>query len=628
MGGKIPGYAGSRLRLSLNNHDWLVEDLDEETLELYPGGTAYAAKIIYDEMAAGCDPLSAEAKILFSTGPLTQNAVPGGGSVELCFKSPLTGAWGESRAGSDFGPILRKAGFDHLIIEGRASGPTCIVLDDGKVSYRDAAHLVGKTVSEKTAILNRELGGRGYSIACIGPGGEAGVKYANVMVGDRAAGRAGAGAVLGSKNILAIAVRGSAKIEAADAAGLHALLKELYGKLSKNPTAQGFHQFGTIGDLGANDAKGDWPTKNWQSNSWGEGANLLDVFQNRNFIKPYQCYTGCPIACGRKTAVPDGPFATPEHGGAEYESISCFTAYVLNKDMDAAIHSAYLCNQYGLDTISTGAAIAFAMECAEHGLIKAGDLDLSWGNAKVLPELVTKIALRRGIGDLLAEGVRAAAKKIGHGAEEFAVHVKGLEGPAHDGRSGKALALSYGTGNRGMCHIHPAEAMAWDSGKIDWGLGPYGLRNPETVDRWEELGKAPDLKLIQDALSLPDILGTCKFFMYAGISLAELSRLLHHITGKVRDETCLLRVAERATTLQRMFNMREGLTKEDDRLPDRACRAPAFGKYKDSDDCAIKEFDTMLKEYYKVRRWEESTGAPSKALQAELGIDQTERKRT
>jgi aldehyde:ferredoxin oxidoreductase len=230
------------------------------------------------------------------------------------------------------------------------------------------------------------------------------------------------------------------------------------------------------------------------------------------------------------------------------------------------------------------------------------------------------ISQRAGLGDLLAEGVRLAAKRLGKGAEAFAVHVKGLEGPAHDGRSGKALAISYGTGNRGMCHIHPVEAMAWDSGKMDWGLQKYGLPDPNLVDRWAEVGKGTATRLLQDGLSLPEILCTCKFFMYAGVTVDHWAAILSALTGRPYSGQNLLDIAERVYTLQRLFNLREGFTAADDQLPERVKAVPAFGKYQSEPACAIREYDTMLREYYVARGWDPQTGVPTEATLKRLGI--------
>jgi aldehyde:ferredoxin oxidoreductase len=619
----MSGYTGRQLRIRLDDRTHRVEGLDPGILDAYLGGVGYGCRLLMDEQAPGVDPLGPESRLVFATGPLCSNTMPGGGSVELCFRSPLTGGWGESRAGSDFGPDLRRAGYDHLIIEGRAPEPVYLVVQDDQVWLRPAGHLVGLTVGEKIAAVNGDLPEGRFTVGAIGPAGEHRVRFASVMFGDRAAGRCGAGAVLGAKNLLAVAVGGTRRQEPGDAEALKAALRQAMAALKENPGTSALRAHGTMGDYAGNDEKGDFPTRNWQSNSWGRAADLFDRYEEKNFIKPYPCFRGCAVSCARKVQVADGRYATPVHGGAEYESMAVFTAFILNEDVDAAVHASYLCNQYGLDTISAGAAIAFAMECAEKGILgpdDLGGLDLGWGNAAVLPELLRRIAHREGLGDLLADGVRRAAQRLGQGSEAFAVHVKGLEGPAHDGRSGKALALSYGTGNRGMCHIHPVEAMAWDSGKMDWGLQKYGLPDPERVQRWDEAGKGPAVKLLQDGLSLPDILCTCKFFMYAGITVDHWAELLSAVTGRHYDGAALLEVAERVYTLQRLFNLREGFSRADDQLPERAKAVPAFGRYRDQPACALGDFDAMLREYYLARGWDPDTGVPTEATLKRLRI--------
>jgi len=620
----LMGYAGKQLRLKLDKKQAKIEDLNCDILRDFIGGTGYAVKFLYDEQKPGVDALGSESKLIISSGPLTMSKIPGGGSVFLCFKSPLTGGWGECRSGGDFGPNMRQAGFDHIIIEGKAEEPIYVVIQDNKVNYLPAKHLLGKTVSEKCRIIEKELPTGRFSIGCIGPGGENLVKFASVMFEDRAAGRAGAGAVLGSKHLLAIAIGGNSRVKVADSDALKEILHRTFQTVKSNPMSIALKENGTIGDLAGNDDSGDWPTKNWQSNSWGKGTKLLDYYNAHNFIRPYSCYRGCYMACGRKVHVAEGPYKTPEHGGAEYESISCFTAFVLNEDMDAAVHSTFLCNEYGIDTISTGSVIAFSMECAERGILtkkELGELDLSWGNGAVLPLLVKMIAHRKGIGDLLAEGVRKAAVQLGEETDQFAIHVKGLEGPAHDPRCGKSLAITYGTANRGMCHIHPVEAMAWDSGKMDWGLTEYGLTDPNKVERWAEEGKGKEVKLLQEGLSLPDILGTCKFFMYAGIKIDDLADMLSALTGWKIDGKALLKISERVYNLQRLFNIREGFSAKEDRIPERVKSVPVFGKYKNEKGCGIRDYESMLREYYHARGWDPDTGVPRNDTLKKLGLD-------
>jgi len=621
----VSGYAGKLLRVSLNKKKSKEENLNFEDLKKYIGGVGYGAKLLYDELKKGIDPLGPSNKMILATSPLTINTIPGGGSIELCFKSPLTNGWGEYRCGGDFGPEMRKAGFDFIIIEGKADQPVYLVINDNKISIKSAEHLKGKKITKKIEIIENELGSTDFKVMCIGPGGENLVNYATVMFGGRAAGRSGGGAVMGSKNLIAIAVKGSEKLKPAHPEKYKAVLKTMHQVLKNSDIAEGFREFGTMGDMAGNDAAGDWPTKNWQANNWGKGQILYDYYEKHNFIKNEMCYKGCPIACGRIAQVKAGPFKTPQHSGAEYESLSAFTAFVLNENMDAAIHSSYLCNEYGIDTISTGAVIAFAMECYENGLISREDtegIDLNWGNSDALPLLVEKISKREGIGELLADGVLKAAKKIGKDAERFAIHCKGLEGAAHDPRSGKALAITYGTANRGMCHIHPLEGMAYDSGKIDFGMVPYGVPDPNKLDRWDEKGKGKIVKILQDGLIMPDVLGVCKFFMYAGITLEHYAQLLSGLTGWQLEGKDLLRIGERVSNLQRLFNQREGFTKKDDDLPERAKQRPLFGAYQKEDKCIVKDYEGMLQEYYEAREWDNKTGMPKKEKLIELGLQE------
>ena len=619
------GYFGKQLRVSLDSKEVLKENIDASILRKYLGGVGYAARVLYDEIPKGINPLSPENKLIFTTSPLTANRIPGGGSIMLCFKSPLTNTWGESRCGGNFGPHLKSAGYDALIIEGKSDYPVFLVIDDDQVFIRSAQHLIGKKVTEKVQIIHDELEDPKISVLCIGPAGEKLVKIANIMFEGRAAGRGGAGAVMGSKNLIGIAVKGSHQTPIAQPEKLTEKIKICLKILRENVLAANFKKHGTVGDLAACDAAGDWPTKNWHSNSWGKGEQLYDQFFNKHLVKNYGCYTGCPIACGRLAEVREGRFKTPVHAGSEYESISAFTGFVFNENIEAAIQATYWCNEFGIDTISAGAIIAFAMECYENGILKkeeVGGIDLSWGNPDVLPELVRMIAQREGIGDLLAEGVKIASERWGGGSEKYAIHGKGLEAPAHDPRSGKVLGITYGTANRGMCHIHPLEGMAYDSGKSDWGLMKYGVPDPNTIDRWDEKGKGKIVKILQDALILPDILNTCKFFMYCGIYIDHLAELLSAVTGWNIDGQELLKIGERVINLQRLFNMREGFRRDGDLLPERMKQKPAFGLYKNEDRCAIKDFEGMLDEYYQARGWDTKTGIPTKEKLLELELEE------
>jgi len=617
-------YAEKILRVNLSDKKISVKKVPFEVLRKFVGGAGVAVKILYEELPMGTDPLSPENKLVFGTGPLTGTFAPGSGFATLCFKSPLTGVWTDSRAGGEWGGALRKAGYDFLIIEGKAEKPSYIVINDDEVEIRSAEKLREKTISEKTKLIKEELNDDKFIVAAIGPAGENLVRFANVMVeGSRAFGRCGGGAVMGSKNLLAVVVKGTGQISIAKPEEFRKLCKELNQKVLSVTGSGGMSEHGTTGDIASNDELGDIPTKNWRSNSWGKGKALYDHFYNKNFVRAKPCYPGCVLRCGRLAKVDSGKWKTPVHEGNEYESLSAFTFFVLNEDMDAAVHADHLCNEYGLDTISTGAVIAFAMECYEAGILGKEDadgLDLRWGNADTMIELIKKITYRDGIGNILAEGVRCASQIIGKGSEKFAIHVKGLEGPAHDPRSGKALAVNYGVANRGMCHIHPLEGMAYDSLKNDFGLIPYGLPDPNTVDRWAEEGKGKAAKLLQDWGTVPDVAGFCKFFIYNGITPDDVANLLSALTGWEITGEEILKIGERVFTLQRMFNVREGIRKKDDMVPERVLKIPEFGKYSSVKECEVKNYDGMLKECYEARGWDENgVPKPEKLKELELG---------
>jgi len=622
----MKGYTGNFLRVNLGTGHCVTEQIDEATARKFIGGSGLAADLLFRELEAGIDPLGPDNKIVFSTSPLSENIISGGGSILLCFKSPLTNGWGESRCGGNFGPNLRRSGFDFLVIEGRSNQPVYLEIINGQASLKDATALVGKDVYQKTDWIEAQLPEsiNNKSVMCIGQAGENLVRFASVMCRDRAAGRNGGGAVMGSKNLLAVAACGSGKVEYADKKAYLTSVKKVTSTVKNNELCDGFHEFGTVGDMPANDEDGDWPSKNWRSNSWGEGAQLFDHFQEKNLVRHSQCYTGCPIGCGRVCEVKEGPYITPEHEGGEYETLSVFTAYVLNKDMDVAVHCDYLCNKWGLDTISAGALIAFAMDCYANNILSKTDtdgLDLTWGNAEAIVELLGKITFKEGIGKVLAEGVRRASDKIGKGSKAFAIHVKGLEGPAHDPRSGKMLGITYGTSNRGMCHIHPLEGMAYDRGKMDWGLKQYGLRDPEEIDRWDEKGKGKDCTILHKGLILPEILVTCKFMSYAGVNPEHWAEMLSASTGWDIDAEELLKIGERVHNLQRLFNMREGFRRKDDQLPARVLSIPEFGPYKDEQDCVIHDFQALLSEYYEASGWDSESGIPTETKLKELGLE-------
>lgn len=626
MGKTLYGYAGKELWVDLTAGVIQEEDLDPQLMRKYYGGTGYCTHQLYEKIPAGADPLGEDNIIAFATSPLTLNAVPGGGSIIICAKSPATNTWGEARSGSNFGPDMKRAGYDFIFFSGRSAKPVYLEVVNGKAELKDASHLVGKDVYEKGELMRKGVSGgdpKHTTDMTIGVAGEKLSKISSIMHGDRAAGRGGLGAVMGSKRLLGIVVSGDQEVKPANPQGFKEAVKACQKIVLSQDICAQYREFGTTGDVPGCDEVGDFPTKNSQSNSFGHGAEIHDKYYEEIYLNNKACYSGCLIGCGRVVQVKQGPYQTPVHEGAEYETLAVFTGQVMNIDPELAVYCGYLCNKYGLDTISCAAVIAFAFECYEHGIITerdTGGVPLEWGNAKSIEHCLEMIAHRQYVGDILAEGVQQAAKILGQGAEKFAVHIKGLESPAHDPRAGKMLGISYATGNRGMCHIHPLEGVAYDCGKITWGMKKYGVKDPETIDRWDEEGKGKDCATLQNATIAPDILCTCKFFMYAGLGVDEWAYMLAAITGWDVDGEEMLRTGERVFNLQRLFNLREGFSRKDDALPQRILELPRFGAYAGEERCVIKNFTGMLDEYYQTRKWDLTTGAPSREKLKELGL--------
>ncbi|MDH5441237.1 MAG: aldehyde ferredoxin oxidoreductase family protein [Candidatus Bathyarchaeota archaeon] len=621
MSEKWFGFVGRILRVDLTRGAISKEPMKKEFAKKFLGGVGYPAKILWDELKPRIDPLSQENKLILATGPLTGTLCPGSGSFSACFKSPLTNVWGESRCGGDWGPELKFAGFDLLVLEGKSEKPAYVWICDGDAEIRSAEHLIGKSVPDTESILRREVGDYESKVVSIGPAGEKLVRFACIIsCYNRAAGRCGAGAVMGSKNVKAVVVRGHGDIPVAKPDAFREDAEDAEKAAMEHPDRPSFME-GTMAFMELIDELGDLPTKYGASNHWGKGMDMFDLLQERYLIKFSACFS-CPLGCGRYSEVKTGKWTTPPYGGPEYETVASFTAFPLSDDIEAAIRASYLCNAYGMDTISCGHAIAFAIECYERGWIGDELLDgvkLTWGNSEAIVTMVEKIARREGFGNTLAEGVRRAAEVIGNGAEELALHVKGLEMPYHDPRPAKTLALQYGTASRGMCHVHPHETHdVVHTPSFAETLVPYGLAKPP-IDGYSEEGTGPITMVVQDAGMTIEILGLCKFHAWTGLSLKRRAAILSDAVGWDISDVDLLKIGERVFNLQRCFNVREGLRRRDDRIPKRLREVPAFGPFSRK-EAAIVNYEGMLDEYYEVRGWDKKTGIPTRKKLEELEL--------
>ncbi|MEM2680856.1 MAG: aldehyde ferredoxin oxidoreductase family protein [Candidatus Bathyarchaeia archaeon] len=614
-------YAGKILRVNLSTKTIKTEDTKKDIAQLLLGGNGYAAKILWDELKPGIDPLSPENKIVLMTGPITGTGAPGSGFWEACFKSPLTGVWGESACGGWWGPMLKFAGFDGIIIEGASENPVYLWVHDGEAEIKPAEGIWGQTVPKTEEMIRKEIGIPQARVLSIGPAGEKLVRFAGIAVDlERYAGRKGGGALLGSKKVKAVAVYGEKEIPIAKPTEYGKALKECEQAVYASLNSGGGFPNGTLGGYDACNQFGDLPTKYGETGSWEAVSDLYQNFVNKYLVKNRACF-GCMQACGRVSQVKEGPFATPVYGGPEYETTAGFTTFMLQKDIEPVIKANYLCNIYGLDTISTSHMIAFAMLCYEKGLITTKDtdgLEVKWGDPDVVIKLVEKIARREGFGGLLAEGVRRAAEKIGGEAPKLALHVKGLEMPYHDPRAGKTQAIEYGTSNTGMDHFHAHETLDVECYGADLGLIPFGLPDPKTIDRFsEDPSKASIAKLVMDWGTVADALVICKFHQYVNLGPDKYAKLLSLATGWKIDGWELLKIGDRIFNLARAFNVREGIRRKDDMLPPRIMQPATTGSTK---GVGITNYEGMLNEFYKLEEWDEN-GIPKPEKLKRLGLN-------
>ncbi|MDY7041004.1 MAG: aldehyde ferredoxin oxidoreductase family protein [Chloroflexota bacterium] len=605
---------GKLLRVDLTAGHWEVQEIGDEMIREYLLGSGLAARLFYDEMDPQRDALHPDSPLYFMTGLLTGTLAPTGCRSSVCGRSPLTGIWNESNVGGYWGAELRFAGFDGVVVSGRADAPVYLWIHDGTVELHPAGELWGLDCFELREQLRAATGPRA-EIACVGPAGENGARLASVIfIGrlERAAGRGGMGAAMAAKNLKAIAVRGTSRPEYADAAALRAQVKNDNAAIREESVSLSL--LGTAGGVPATEATGDLPIKNWLLGSWPEGAQTTSG-QHMFEVYPPQhthCFS-CPIGCGKNIEIQAGPYAGVAGHAPEYETLGAFGAMLLNPDVTVIAKANELCNRYGLDTISTGSVIALAMEAHEKGLLSADQtvgLDLTWGNAEAIVTLVEQIARREGLGDLLADGVRVAAEQLGPEAEEMSIHVKGLALPMHDPRAFVDMAANYATANRGACHL---ESLSyWRGYGLEWPgwgyAGPY--------DRLDSTGKGRVAYDFQNYMSVFNPLGICKFIVKGRVEPATVARWVGLSTGWDLEADSLLLLGEKLFNLRRMINIRYGIGREDDTLPRRLLTMP---RPSGAAQGILPDLEAMLEEYYQLRGWT-ADGTPSEEKLAELGL--------
>jgi len=611
---------GKILRVNLSSGQITEEFPDEDTLKMYLGGSGLATKYLIDETPKGIDPLGPENKLIFMTGPLTGTPSPSTGRYSVVAKSPLTGVWGQANSAGFWGRDLKRSGFDGIIFEGISPKPVYLVTEDGKAELRDASHLWGKNTSETTRIIREELGEK-FNVSCIGIGGENLVKYAAIMNDcdkpnyGRAAGRCGMGTVMGSKKVKAIASKGDAKIEVAKPEEYKAEAKQRYDWVNQSMLKMTLEVFGTATMVDLVNIKGGLPTNNWQTGVFPAADKINGTAINETILTGRKPCFACPIACGRIAEIKEGKYKSTGEG-PEYESLGALGTMCGVDNLEAITLAHFLCNEYGLDVISAGSTIGFAMECYEKGILTnedTGGLEFNFGNADLVIDLIAKISKREGIGDLLAEGTRKIAEKLGKDSYKFAMHVKGLELPAYDSRAAKITGLAYATANRGGCHI---------TGYIE---GPAFLSMPfmivEDAMVGDVLSENPEdtkvVKEFEDAFGLFDAIGGCKF-MGMVLTSEDWAALIEKLLGYDFTKADFAKMGERLYNLARVYNIREGVTRADDTLPPRLLEepmpdGPAKGETVD--------LDPLLDAYYEYRGWDKETGKPTKEKLKELGLE-------
>jgi aldehyde:ferredoxin oxidoreductase len=596
------GYNGKVLRIDLTTGSIKAESLDVEQAKKYIGGRGLGTAMIMKEIDPAVDALSPANKLMFVTGPLTGTATPTGGRYMAVTKSPLTGTIASSNSGGFFGAELKFAGWDAIILEGKAASPQYLTLEDDKAELHDASDLWGKIVSETTDILEKRHGEK-CRIMTIGPAGEKLSPMAAIMNDRwRAAGRSGVGAVMGSKNLKAITVRGSGKVAVADEAKLKEAFSRCMKKIKENGvTGSGLPTYGTAVLVNILNENGALPTNNFQTGIFGTADEISGETLAAKYLKKKDPCFRCPIACGRYCEA-DGI----EGGGPEYETIWAFGADCGVSDLGAIIKANYWCNEYGLDTISAGSTLAAAMELYQRGKIKKEEFgdgpELKFGNAESVVEWTKRMGSGTGLGAKLALGSYRLCEQ--YGAVELSMTVKKQELPAYDPRGIQGQGVQYATSNRGGCHVR------------GYMISPEILGLPEKLDRFSLEGKSAWTKVFQDFTAAIDSVGLCLFTSFA-MNADDYADLYNAVCGTSITGADFVTAGERIWNIERLFNMRAGIGSDQDTLPSRLLNEPMP---EGPSAGWTHKLDQLLPEYYRLRGWG-TDGIPTKEKLDSLGID-------
>ena len=607
----IGGYIGKTLIVDLSRERVITEPTNEEFAATYIGGSGYACRLALDHLTSATEPLGPENVLIFVTGPLVGTAAPDSGRHVVCGRSPLTRLWGESYSGGVFGAKMKFAGYDVIVVKGRAAKPTYISVKDGKAELKDARHIWGEDTASTQKIIKDELHDRAASVSCIGKAGENLVKYAAVVNDwNRAAGRTGMGAVMGSKNLKALSVSGTFKVPIAEPEEFMKACSNASRFLRENAGPESFRVAGTACGATYFNEIGDMPSKYFTRGTFEDSYKIDGVAMKQTILTGTTACYGCPIRCGRVITIDEGKYAVGKTDGPEYETLCGFGSNLLCTSMEGISFANELCNRYGIDTISCSVTIGFAYHLYEKGVLSKKDTEgmaLEWGEIDPAIELIRMIAERRGLGAVLAEGTREVGKKFR--VEDEAMNVKGLEIPFHDPRAISALAVSYAVSPRGACHNF---SMAY---LID----AFGFITPElgivsSTDRLSNDGKA---ELAFNSENYRGVYNAMLMCIFANPPVHDVTDMLAHCTGLKLAPQNLLTIGERILMAKRVMNLRLGATTQDDQLPKHALKplsdSPAAGN--------VPDLNRQLKEYYALRGWDPISGHPTQERLRALGIE-------
>ncbi|MHB1006714.1 MAG: aldehyde ferredoxin oxidoreductase family protein [Chloroflexota bacterium] len=609
-GFKYGGYVGQLLRVNLTNKTVTKEPLREDWARDFVGGVGYSARLLYEELKPGVDPLGPDNKLSFMTGPVIGTMIPAASRCSVCAKSPYTGSFFHSIFGGFFGPELKFAGYDGLVVEGKADKPVFLWIDDDTVELRDAAHLWGRDPFEAQKIIREEIGDEEIHIATIGKAGEDLTPFAMILLDIRAAGRGGIGAVMGSKNLKAIAVRGTGSVQVPNMLKIYNTALCINERIATNPGVKGLSDYGTPRNVASMNAAGILPTRNWQTETFVGMRNITGEAMKERVVKGHRACFACSINCTKYSVVADGPYKSIING-PDYETIYGFGSACGVDNIEALCKVDEICDFYGIDIISGSMAVAWAMECYEKGIFTkedTGGLDLTWGNADAMLELTEMIGKREGLGALLAMGTREAAKIVGKGSDAFTIENKHVEWPGHTCRPFPAAAVGYATGPRGGSH-HDIRPTPEKSG---------------LVDRKVLEGKGALAAEINHWLILCDSAGLCHLgeSIWGPMKISQnVVEALNAVTGWNLNYDGYHKIAEREWNMIRCFSAREGFTRKDDQLPRRFMEEPIPDGPMKGSYIPRETLERLKNDYYAYRGWDQETGNPSKEKLVELGLE-------